>query len=111
MKLKDLEEVFDGTIWVLADRLAQKASSTNKYDEREIRELRIETEEENAVNVWLEPELEPTRIIEEWGLTRSHLDIIKNSTYEEYKEHFKGYRLATLDRERFDSLKGYFKNE
>ena len=80
MKLKDLERIFDGTIWVLADGGAQNPCRTNKYDKRKIRKLEIETKQKNAVNVYLEPGLEPTRIIEEYSLSRAHLDIIKNST-------------------------------
>lgn len=58
MLVKELEETFNGVIWIMADGLAQKSSETTKYDGRVIRRIDVEKEEPNSLNVWLEDEHE-----------------------------------------------------
>ena len=59
MLVKELEEIFNGVIWIMADGLTQKLSETTKYDDRVIRRIDVEKEEPNSLNVWLEAEHEP----------------------------------------------------
>ena len=52
MKVKDLEEVYDGTIWLHVKPYVIKSSSTNKYDEYEIKEITIDGDDD-SLDVWL----------------------------------------------------------
>ena len=56
MKVKDLQKVFDGTIWIMLTSLKIiKASSTSKYDEYENESICID-DDDNSLDVYLKKE-------------------------------------------------------